>query len=122
VSIKWTTKAKEGLQNLPQKVRRGILRKADELAECSDPSTVHKPLRGTLSGYRRLTFGRYRAVFEVKEDDICNGDMHWHVTIIFIAVGKRKERDKHDIYRIAEKIVEFQILDMDNIQIDESDG
>lgn len=120
VSIQWTDEAKEGLQRLPRDIRRGILRKADDLADCTDPASAYKPLRGPLKGYRRFTHGRYRAVFEVKEDGIANGDVHWYVKIVFIAVGKRKQRDKNDIYTIAEKIVKYQILD-EQVSLEDDD-
>lgn len=119
VSIKWTDTARDGLRQLPQNVRRGILRKADELALCSNPESTHKPLTRTLKGYRRLTHGRYRAIFKVTEDKVSNGDAHWYVTIIFVAVGKRKQGDRKDIYAIAEKLAKYQILDSDDIHVDE---
>ena len=54
-----------------------------------------------------------------KTDGIFGRD---NVTIVFVAVGIRKQRDKKDIYRIAEKIVEYQILDNDDITIDGEDS
>ncbi len=121
VTIKWTNEAKDGLRILPQKVRRGILQKADELAECSNPESAYKPLGGSLVGYRRFAYARYRAIFQVREDRVCNGDVHWHVEIVFIAVGKRKARAKDDIYRLAEKIAKYRILDIADARFDEDE-
>jgi mRNA-degrading endonuclease RelE of RelBE toxin-antitoxin system len=106
ITIQWTTTAKDALKKLPQKVRKGLLDKADQLAECDDPRKYCKPLTGPLEGYYRITYGRYRAVFTVTEVRLVNGDVLLHLRVIFIAAGIRKEYDKNDIYNVAKKLVE----------------
>lgn len=110
IKIQWTETARNQLANLPSKVRRGILDKANELLACTDPRRVHKPLTGPLSNYYRLTYGRYRAIYSVDENELPSGVCLVYLTVMFVAVGQRKERDRKDIYRIAEKLVEFGIL------------
>lgn len=113
VVIRWTTTAKNQLAELPRRVRKGILAKADGLLECTDPRRAYEPLHGPLEGYYRLTYARYRAVYTVEEETRASGEVVLHVAICFVAVGKRKQRDKKDIYRIAEKIVDSGVLDID---------
>jgi len=113
VSIQWTKSAKDGLASLPRKVRLGILTKADKLAESNNPRQGHKPLTGLLANYYRLTYGRYRAIYKVAEDKLYEGATLLHITILFIAVGKRKQRDRKDIYTIAQRLVELGLVDVD---------
>jgi|GEM_PF-1863509 len=110
VSIQWTDTAKTQLKALPPKVRKGLIEKADGLLECDDPRSAYKPLHGPLQGYNRITYSRYRAVYRVEDEELASGDILVHITITFVAAGKRKEHDKRDIYRIAEKMVGAGII------------
>ena len=110
VTIQWTDTAKAQLAQLPPKVRRGLLSKAGNLRRADDARSAGKPLVGPLLGYYRITYGRYRAIYEVKEEKIANGAVLVHVRICFLAAGKRKARDKKDIYNIAVKLVELGVL------------
>jgi mRNA-degrading endonuclease RelE of RelBE toxin-antitoxin system len=111
VSIRWTTTAKESLKALPKKVRRGLLTKADELLDCGDPRECCKPLKGPLQGYYRIVYSRYRAIFSVEEERLVNDDVILHLTVLFVAAGARKEHDKQDVYRVAEKLVRLVLKD-----------
>jgi len=104
VRVQWTQTALAALRKLPKKVQRGLLEKADDLLKC-DPRTVHKPLTGPLQGCYRITYGRFRAIYRVDEERTSGGRKVLSLKILFIAAGIRKERDKNDIYRLAEKIV-----------------
>lgn len=112
VTIQWTTTARHQLAQLPPKVRRGLLEKAGELKTCADPRTAHKPLVGPLEGYYRITYARYRAVYRVDEEKLASGNVVVRIKVLFVAAGKRKERDRKDIYRIAEKIVNLGIINL----------
>lgn len=122
ISIRWTTTAKQQLATLPTNVRKGLIRKADGLLNCDDPKRVHKPLKGPLQGYYRITWSRYRAVYKVEEERLANDDILVHITITFVAAGKRKERDKKDIYRLAEKMVDTGLIPLDDLDSDEPRG
>lgn len=111
VTIRWTNTAKEQLAALPLKVRQGILAKANHLRECDDPRSAHKPLVGPLQGFYRLTYARYRAVYRVEDERLASGDVLVHIHVCFVAAGRRKERDRKDIYRIAEKMINFDLVD-----------
>ena len=112
VNIKWTETAKELLKNLPLKVRKGLFKKADKLANGTDPREYCKPLTGPLQGYYRIVYSRYRAIFTVTEETLASGDKLLHLNVIFIAAGIRKEMDKKDIYRLAHKLVEHVLPEL----------
>jgi mRNA-degrading endonuclease RelE of RelBE toxin-antitoxin system len=121
VSIQWTRTARDQLAELEPKARKGIIEKADRLVASDDPRKGHKPLYGPLAGYFRLTYARYRAVYSVEDETLANGDILMHVKITFIAVGQRKEPDKKDIYRIAEKLVSDGIIPLGGLNDDSSE-
>ncbi len=112
VLIRWTTTAKNQLSGFPLKVRKGILAKADGLLLCDDPRKAYKPLHGPLQGFYRFAYARYRAVYSVEEEELANGNVLVQITITFVAVGRRKEHDKHDIYQIAQKLVDSGIIEI----------
>lgn len=118
VTLRWTTTAKESLKGLPQKVRKGLLEKADELTNGTDPREWCKPLTGPLQGYYRIVYSRYRAIFSVKEEVLASGETLLHLSVIFIVAGIRKELDKNDVYRVARKLVEHVLPDLSD-DIDE---
>lgn len=120
ITIQWTDTARTQLAKLPLKVRKGLLNKADGLRECSDPKTAHKALLGPLAGFYRMTYARYRAIYCVEEEELASGDMLVHVKIMFVAAGKRKERDRQDIYKIAEKMIDlgFDFADKEENETD----
>lgn len=104
VVIQWTETAKQGLKRLPKKVRLGLLSKADALCK-GDPRTASKPLTGPLQGCYRILYARYRAIYTVREETADEGQKVLHLTVLFLAAGMRKERDKNDIYRLAQRLV-----------------
>lgn len=110
VLIQWTDTAKAGLGELPRKVRRGLLDKANLLRESISPDTIHKPLTGPLQGYFRICYARYRAIYRVNRETLASGDVLQTVRILFVAAGIRKEGDKNDIYRLAEKLISLGIV------------
>ena len=121
VKIQWTETARSQLAKLDPKVRKGILAKAALLRDSDDPRSAHKPLAGPLRDYYRLTYGRYRAIYAVEEEDLASGDSLIHVRVLFVAAGKRKEHDKRDIYKIAQRIVEAGLIDPDELGQDDED-
>ena len=118
IAIRWTETALNALRQLPRKAARGLLSKADDLRDCTDPRTAHKPLLGPLQGCYRITYGRYRAIYKVEEEQVADGEVVIHVEVWFIAAGIRKARDRRDIYRIAQKLVESGLLDLDEESAD----
>ncbi len=111
ISIQWTETARRGLRNLPDRVRRGLLQKADTLYECDDPRRAFKPLVGPLQGYYAIKFSRYRAIYTVHDEQHVNGDTVCHIRIYFVAAGIRKDADKDDVYRLAQRLVDLGVLE-----------
>jgi len=109
VTIQWTETARKSLKQLPPKVRRGIISKIDELYEC-DPRQVGKPLAGPLQGFRSLEYSRYRVIIHTETETIANGKESVHVKVQVVVAGLRKERDKHDVYQVAKKLVELGVI------------
>lgn len=65
----------------------------------NNPAQQGKALVKELSGYRsvRAVGQRYRIVYQIKEEK---------VLVLVIAIGRRKEGDKNDIYLITKKILD----------------
>ena len=116
VRIRWTRPARDKLATLPLKARRAILAKTGALAK-TDPKTAHKPLTGPLQGYYSLRVGRYRALYRVEEEQLANGDTFVSITVLVVVVGQRKEGDKRDVYKLAEKLIRYA-----NREIDRHEG
>lgn len=93
-------------------MQAGLLAKARELEACEEPRSAHKPLQGALQGFNRITYARYRAVYKVEEEQLASGDVLETVKVCFVAAGKREERSKADVYRLAEKIVKYGFVDL----------
>jgi mRNA interferase RelE/StbE len=108
--IRWTPTAKEHLARLPQKVRTGLIAKADELISIPDPTKVHKPLTDELEGCYRITYSRYRAIFTVRQKQAAKGAVEVEIIILFVAAGVRKEGDKNDVYRLATRLMKLGLL------------
>ena len=124
IVVQWTATAKNQLARLPKKVRRGLLDKAGALREVEDPRQVHKPLVGPLQGLYRITYARYRAIYSVEEKELAGGGTVLHIYVRFVAAGQRKERDRKDIYTIAQKLVDMGLIDLnpDDADSDELDS
>jgi mRNA interferase RelE/StbE len=109
VTVQWTETAKKRLAGLPKPIRRGLIRKIGALRD-SDPRQAGKPLIGPLKGYRSITHGRYRAIFTVEEERGADGEILLRVRVYVEAVGIRRDREKKDVYKIAQKLVELGLI------------
>jgi mRNA interferase RelE/StbE len=109
VTIQWTETAKNHLLGLPKAVQKGLVKKIGKLRD-SDPRQAGKPLVGPFAGYRRITYGRYRAILGIEEEKTAGGGVLIHVKVTVVAAGIRKEHDKKDIYRIAQKLVDLGLI------------
>ena len=49
-------------------------------------------------------------IFSVDEDRSTRGEVWIRVKVVVVAVGIRKERDKGDIYKVAQKLVDRGII------------
>ena len=85
-----------------RRVRDAIRDRIDGLAH--DPDKQGKPLLGELKGLRslRAVGQRYRIIYRLHEA---------HVEVIVVAVGLRREGDRDDIYRLAQRLLRLGLLD-----------
>ncbi len=85
-----------------RRIRDKIRERIDELVE--DPEKQGKSLGDELDGYRsvRAVGQRYRIIYRIEGDK---------VLVVVVAVGIRKEGDKKDIYRLAQRLLRLGLLD-----------
>ena len=83
-----------------RRIRQQILDRIDGLAQ--EPEQQGKSLRGELAGYRSLRAAgqRYRIIYRVERAKIL---------VSIVAVGIRKEGDRSDIYRLAQKLIKLRL-------------
>ena len=90
------------LEAIPdRRIQEQIRDRIDGLAH--EPEQQGKPLRGELSGFRSLRAAgqRYRILYRVERAQ---------VFVLLVAVGLRKEGDRHDIYRLAQKLIRLRLI------------
>jgi mRNA interferase RelE/StbE len=101
-TIRWTKTAVERLEAISdRRVQRALARRAEDLAE--SPEQHGKPLLGELVGFRsmRAVGQRYRIIYRV---------MRREVVVSIVAVGRRKEGDKNDVYELTKKLLRLGLL------------
>jgi mRNA interferase RelE/StbE len=101
-TIKWTETAVKLAAAIPdQRIRRLITQRVDQLAK--EPEQQGKPLLGELAGFRsvRAAGQRHRIIYRVERQE---------VVVFIVAVGKRKEGDKGDIYALAKKLLRLGLV------------
>lgn len=84
-----------------RRIREQIRNRIDGLAR--DPEQQGKPLGGELAGFRslRAVGQRYRIIYQVERSKIL---------VVVIAVGLRKEGDRSDVYRLAQKLIRLRLI------------
>jgi len=92
------------IEKIPdKKLQQTILDRIENLSH--DPGKQGKSLVKDLSGFRSIhAAGRYRIIYKIDEQT---------VLVYVLAAGIRKEGDKKDIYRIAKKLLDAGLLDLD---------
>ncbi len=106
MSVQWrielTSTAETLLRGIKdRRVQGQLLRRIERLAD--SPETQGKPLIGDLFGYYsvRAVKERYRILFKLRDD---------LVIVYVVAVGIRKEGDRNDIYRLAQRLFRQGLL------------
>ena len=90
------------LEAIPdRRIQEKIRNRIDGLAH--DPERQGKPLKGELARLRslRAVGQRYRILYWVDRG---------RVLVIVAAVGLRKEGDRNDIYRLAQKLIRLGLI------------
>jgi|SRR5579859_1630292 len=107
--MKWrveiSTLALKQLKEIKDVRVRGKLFERIEQLE-NEPENQGKPLKNELSGLRsvRAIGQRYRIIYELKDEQ---------VLVIVAAVGIRREGDRSDIYKIAERLLRSKFLNLE---------
>ena len=98
-----TTEAKMLLGAVRDRREQKLL--VSRLAQLQDnPAQQGKSLRGELSEYRsvRAVGQRYRIIYRIEDEE---------VLVVVVAIGRRQEGDRQDVYQIAQKLVSTFELD-----------
>jgi len=84
-----------------RRVRRLVSDAVSSLSE--NPGIKGKPLTGELAGYRsvRAAGQKYRVIYRVERE---------RVVVVVVAVGRRREGDRRDIYELARKLFKQELL------------
>jgi mRNA interferase RelE/StbE len=101
-ALYWTELAKEMLRKIAdRRIQEVIVQRAEGLV--FEPEKQGKPLGGELVGFRslRAVGQRYRIIYRVE---------HRKVWVTIVAVGIRKEKDRSDIYTLAQKLVKLHLV------------
>ena len=86
-----------------KKIQHSILNRIKKLSD--EPDKQGKKLVKDLSGFRSVhAAGRYRIIYKINKKT---------VIIYVLAAGIRKEGDKKDIYKIAKKLLNAGLLDLE---------
>lgn len=85
-----------------RRVQEAVRDRIDGLAE--DPDKQGKPLLGELKGFRsvRAAGQRYRIIYRVHQG---------RVEVVVVAIGLRREGDRQDIYRLAQRLLRLGLLE-----------
>lgn len=100
--IRWTETAVGMVEAISdQRIRRLVVERVGGLART--PEQQGKPLTGELSGFRglRAVGQRYPVVYRVDRQE---------VTVLVVAVGRRKHGDRADVYELARKLIRQRLL------------
>lgn len=86
------------------RVRGKLLERIAQLE--NEPENQGKPLTDDLSGFRsvRAIGQRYRIIYKLKDEQ---------VLVIVAAVGIRREGDRSDIYKIAQRLLRSGLLNLE---------
>lgn len=81
-----------------RRLREDLKKRIEGLSE--EPEKKGKPLVAELIGFRSIRAGRYRIIYRVNLD---------RVEVVIVAVGKRCEGSREDIYTLARKLVRLHL-------------
>jgi mRNA interferase RelE/StbE len=101
--VKWTETALQVVEAIAdRRLRAQIVARVEELTK--EPELAGMPLVGELAEYRttRAAGQRYRIIYRVERR---------LVTILVVAVGRRKAGDRKDIYELARRLLRQRLLD-----------
>ena len=92
-----TKQAKQLLKAIKDRREQSLIFKRLEKLK-SEPEKQGKALTNELKGYRsiRAAGQRYRIVYQINDQNI---------TVIIVAIGRRKQGDKNDVYEVMRSLL-----------------
>ncbi len=92
-----TKQAKKRLKDIRDRREQGLILKRLEKLKI-EPDKQGKTLTKELKGYRsiRAVGQRYRIVYQINNQNI---------TVIIVALGRRKQGDKNDVYEVMRSLL-----------------
>lgn len=102
-TISLLTPAVEALSKIKDRRIQAQLQQAFQRLQ-QYPEQVGKPLAGELAGYRslRAVNQEFRIIYRVHRDE---------VEVLVVAIGRRKEGDRDDIYQLAKRWLQRGLLE-----------
>ena len=100
--IAFTPTALKALEAIAdRRIREQLRTRIDGLTH--DPEQQGKPLGGELAGFRslRAVGQRYRIIYRVDRGKIL---------VVILTLGLRKEGDRSDVYRLAQKLLRLKLV------------
>ncbi|MBL8194732.1 MAG: type II toxin-antitoxin system RelE/ParE family toxin [Blastocatellia bacterium] len=96
-----------------RRIREKIDEKINGLA--NEPEKQGKELGGELEGYRtvRAVGQCYRIIYRIDGEN---------VVVVVVALGIRKEGDKKDVYKLAQRLFKLGLLEDEPSALEESSG
>ena len=113
-NVEFNEAAKKQLTAIKDKrICAKIVERAEALAV--DPEKQGKQLGGELEAYRsvRAVGQRYRIIYRVDGEN---------VVVVVVALGIRKEGDKKDVYKLAQRLFKLGLLEGEPSPLEESSG
>ena len=101
--IEITPTALSMLKNIKdRRINKTIQERIEKLID--EPDKQGKELHGELRGYRcvRAVGQRYRIIYRIKNSAII---------VLIVAVKLRKEGDKTDVYKLAQKMIRLRLIE-----------
>jgi mRNA interferase RelE/StbE len=101
--IEITPTALSMLKNIKdRRINKTIQERIEKLID--DPDKQGKELHGELRGYRcvRAVGQRYRIIYHIENSAII---------VLIVTVGLRKEGDKKDVYKLAQKMIRLRLIE-----------
>ncbi|HEU5369883.1 MAG TPA: type II toxin-antitoxin system RelE/ParE family toxin [Ktedonobacterales bacterium] len=102
-TIRLLTPATEALSKIKDRRIQAQLQQAFQRLR-QNPEQIGKPLSGELAGYRslRAVSQEFRIIYRVNHDEI---------EVLIVAIGRRKEGDRDDVYQLAKRWLQRGLLE-----------
>ena len=120
--LHWVGSSKRDFLSFPAAVKEDM-GNALGIAQFAGTAPTAKPWKGLGPGVLEIVESydgnAYRAVYTVEEEEIASGDLLIRIKVVVVAVGIRKEHDKNDVYRVAQRLVDMGLIETKDVEPEE---